>query len=161
MHLELTDSSHNIKVAGVYQPNKYSKDEIDNNAICTAVGEGSIWVCEENGIIANGDYLTSSSIPGFGMRQDSTQLHNYTAAKSYIDCSFGEITQTYTVPNSPPKTIKEVHFREEQRPRTETTTEIYTEIQTITLSNQTVSVPVGTVPTLIGFISGENGDIPQ
>lgn len=50
-----------------------------------ALGEGGINVCEANGDILNGDYITSSDIPGKGMKQDDDILHNYTVAKALED----------------------------------------------------------------------------
>ena len=53
-----------------------------------SVGEGAIWVCNINGSFENGDYITSSSIQGFGMRQESDSEKNYTVAKITCDCEF-------------------------------------------------------------------------
>jgi hypothetical protein len=47
-----------------------------------ALGEGLILVSDANGDIEIGDYLTSSDRPGYGMRQESNALHNYTVAKA-------------------------------------------------------------------------------
>jgi hypothetical protein len=94
MYTQLSQTSNDSKCAGVYRhPNKINK-----HGICVAIGEGTLWVCEENGPITNGDYITTSSIPGIGMRQDSTQLHNYTVAKAYTNCDFNPLIQTYSVP---------------------------------------------------------------
>ena len=56
--------------------------------IVNSVGEGAIWVVNTNGNIENGDYIQSSPELGYGERQDDDILHNYTAAKATIDCSF-------------------------------------------------------------------------
>jgi hypothetical protein len=56
--------------------------------IVNSVGEGAIWVCNSNGIIENGDYITSSDYLGYGEKQDDDLLHNYTVAKATIDCNF-------------------------------------------------------------------------
>lgn len=55
-----------------------------------AVGEGGIWVCSKNGAIENGDYVTSSSVVGYGMKQVLNEglLGNYTVAKLTQDCQF-------------------------------------------------------------------------
>jgi hypothetical protein len=53
-----------------------------------SLGEGSIWVTNVNGNIENGDYITSSIIPGYGKRQDSEFLCNYTVGKSTMSCDF-------------------------------------------------------------------------
>jgi hypothetical protein len=47
-----------------------------------AIGEGLINVCGEGGNIEIGDYITSSSTPGKGMKQADDLLHNYTVAKA-------------------------------------------------------------------------------
>ena len=60
----------------------------NNKIICNSVGEGAIWVCNINGNLENGDYITSCEIPGHGMRQDDDLLHNYTVAKITQDCTF-------------------------------------------------------------------------
>jgi hypothetical protein len=56
--------------------------------IVNSVGEGAIWVCNSNGNIENGDYITSSDYLGYGEKQDDDLLHNYTVAKATIDCNF-------------------------------------------------------------------------
>ena len=53
-----------------------------------SVGEGGIWVCNKNGNIENGDYITSSTVPGYGVKQADDLLHNYTVAKITCDCNF-------------------------------------------------------------------------
>jgi hypothetical protein len=56
-----------------------------------SVGEGGIWVCDIGGNISNGDYISSSSLPGFGMKQTSSFHLNYTVAKITCDCDFDNI----------------------------------------------------------------------
>lgn len=65
-------------------------DQIDgiNRVIVNSLGMGVIWVCDINGNIQNGDYITTSSIKGYGMLQKSTTKHSYTVAKSTQDCVF-------------------------------------------------------------------------
>ena len=53
-----------------------------------SLGEGSVWVCNKNGNLQNGDYITSSSVVGYGMKQDDDLLHNYTLGKITCDCDF-------------------------------------------------------------------------
>ena len=60
----------------------------DRRLIINSLGEGAVWVANINGPLENGDYITSSSIPGIGMRQDCDNLKNYTVAKVTIDCTF-------------------------------------------------------------------------
>jgi alpha-tubulin suppressor-like RCC1 family protein len=52
------------------------------------VGEGAVWVCDANGPLQAGEYITSSIVPGYGMRQESDSLKNYTVAKITMDCDF-------------------------------------------------------------------------
>ena len=60
-----------------------------------SVGEGGMWVCNKNGPLENGDYISSSSIPGYGMKQTKNEdcLTNYTVAKITCDCDFN-LTKT-------------------------------------------------------------------
>jgi len=60
----------------------------ENRIYINGVGEGGIWVCNKNGNINNGDYITSCNIPGYGSKQTDDLLHNYTVAKITCDCNF-------------------------------------------------------------------------
>ena len=51
-----------------------------------SLGEGAIWVCNKNGNLVNGDYISSSSVPGYGMKQITNKLLNSTVAK--ITCNY-------------------------------------------------------------------------
>ena len=53
-----------------------------------SLGEGAIWICNEDGNIENGDYIMTSSIPGYGCKQDDDILHNYTVAKITCNVNF-------------------------------------------------------------------------
>jgi len=53
-----------------------------------AVGEGQINVCGENGNIAVGDFICSSSIPGKGMKQNASTIMNYTVARAREPITF-------------------------------------------------------------------------
>jgi hypothetical protein len=66
----------------------------DTRVIINSIGEGSIMVSNFNGNIENGDYLTTSPIPGIGMRQNSEFLANYTVAKATCSVNFNNI-QSY------------------------------------------------------------------
>jgi len=50
-----------------------------------SLGEGAINVCDANGDIENGDYITSSTVAGKGQKQSDDVVHNYTVAKSLQD----------------------------------------------------------------------------
>ena len=60
----------------------------DHRVIVNSIGEGAIWVSNYNGVLENGDYITSSAIPGIGMKQDEPYLANFTVAKITMDCDF-------------------------------------------------------------------------
>ena len=53
--------------------------------IVQSSGEGLIRVCDYNGKIKNGDYITSSPIAGIGMKQSSKMCFNYTIGKVTCD----------------------------------------------------------------------------
>ena len=75
------------QASGVFVSVFHVKNE-DRRLTINSLGEGAIWVCDVNGAIENGDYITTSVIPGIGMRQDDDLLHNYTVAKITMDCAF-------------------------------------------------------------------------
>ena len=62
-----------------------------NRKIINSLGEGAVWVCPLGGNFINGDYITSSTIPGYGQKQDDNILHNYTVAKITCDMDFNNI----------------------------------------------------------------------
>ena len=67
----------------------YTKQNINEQRMyINSVGEGGIWVCNKNGNIENGDYISSSNVPGYGMKQTDDLLHNYTVAKITCNCQF-------------------------------------------------------------------------
>ena len=53
-----------------------------------SVGEGSMWVSDKNGSLEGGDYIVSSTIPGYGQKQDDDFLRNCTVSKISHDCDF-------------------------------------------------------------------------
>jgi len=70
------------------------KEKGDTRVFINSLGEGGIWVTNINGNIESGDYITTSNVVGYGMRQDDDVLHNYTVAKSTMSCDFDPITQS-------------------------------------------------------------------
>lgn len=64
------------------------KEYGDQRVHINSIGEGGIWVSNKNGILESGDYITTSNIPGYGEKQDSEYLHNYTVAKITMNCDF-------------------------------------------------------------------------
>ena len=69
------------------------KEYGDTRVFINSVGEGAIWVTNINGNLESGDYITTSNVTGYGMRQDDDILHNYTVAKITMDCDFEPVTQ--------------------------------------------------------------------
>jgi hypothetical protein len=71
-----------------------SQKEIgDTRVYINSVGEGAIWVVNTNGPLESGDYITTSNVAGYGQKQDSEFLANYTVAKITMDCDFNPVTQ--------------------------------------------------------------------
>jgi hypothetical protein len=60
----------------------------DTRVYINSVGEGAIWVVNTNGSLESGDYITTSNVAGYGQKQDSEFLANYTVAKITMDCDF-------------------------------------------------------------------------
>jgi hypothetical protein len=71
-------------------------DSLDYRMVINSAGEGGIWVSNWNGNIENGDLITTSPIPGIGMKQGDDLIHNYTVAKIVMDCSFQLDSKNYT-----------------------------------------------------------------
>ena len=117
------------------------KEEGDTRVYVNSVGEGAIWVVNTNGTLESGDYITTSNVAGYGMKQDDDILHNYTVAKILMDCDFNPVTQPKrtirkesrmidywirygdvkineeeynTLPDSRRKIIEDVHYRIDQ-----------------------------------------------
>jgi hypothetical protein len=70
---------------------KMTKD--DTRVVVNSLGEGGIWVIDQSGDLENGDYITTSDVPGYGMRQDDDILRNYTVAKITENCNFDNISK--------------------------------------------------------------------
>lgn len=64
------------------------KEKGDDRIFVNSVGESSIWVSDKNGPLESGDYVTSSDIPGYGVKQDTEFLANYIVAKLTRSCDF-------------------------------------------------------------------------
>ena len=71
----------------------FRKDMDVGRIIVQSQGEGAIWVTNAGGPIRNGDYVTTSHIPGYATRQGSQLHYNYTVAKVTCDCVF---TKSFT-----------------------------------------------------------------
>ena len=73
------------------------KQRGDRRAFINSIGEGAIWVVNTNGSLESGDYITTSDVAGYGQKQDSEFLANYTVAKITMDCDFDPVTQPVQV----------------------------------------------------------------
>jgi hypothetical protein len=69
------------------------KQRGDTRVYINSLGEGAIWVVNTNGSLESGDYITTSNVAGYGQKQDSEFLANYTVAKITMDCDFEPATQ--------------------------------------------------------------------
>lgn len=81
----------------VYTPEYYSCKGAYQHIIVNAVGEGQMNVCGQNGSIESGDYITTSDIPGKGMRQDEEFKTNYTVARARENVEFDSPDQVKLV----------------------------------------------------------------
>jgi len=91
-----SETEKDKKVYGIYAGNEiqgkgYSEKIVEKVA---SVGEGTMLVTNIGGNIMNGDYICSSNIPGYGMKQDDDLVHNYTIAKSTQDVDWSSINDT-------------------------------------------------------------------
>ena len=75
----------------------FQKELGDTRVYINSVGEGAVWVVNTNGPLESGDYITTSNVPGYGQKQDSEFLANYTVAKITMDCDFDPVTQPLQV----------------------------------------------------------------
>jgi hypothetical protein len=71
----------------------FTREQGDVRTFVNSLGEGAIWVTNINGPLESGDYITTSNVPGYGMKQDPEFLANYTVAKITMDCDFNPPTQ--------------------------------------------------------------------
>jgi len=65
----------------------------DNRIIINNSGVGAMWVSNTGGNLETGDYICASGTDGYGMKQSSTTLQNYTVAKITMDCDFNPTTE--------------------------------------------------------------------
>jgi hypothetical protein len=72
----------------------YRPDPGDRFALVNALGEGRVWVSDINGNIGAGDYITTSLVPGFGMKQEDDLLHNYTLGKAIEAVDWEAVQET-------------------------------------------------------------------
>jgi hypothetical protein len=69
------------------------KEPGDTFIFINSLGEGAMWVVNTAGPLESGDYITTSNVAGYGQKQESEFLANYTVAKITMDCDFEPVTQ--------------------------------------------------------------------
>ena len=89
---DLSDGIRTFSQGNFVSTYEVSGSEIGRTFV-NSIGEGGIWVSNYSGSLENGDYITTSPIPGLGMKQDDDLLHNYTVAKITQDCYFNDNTK--------------------------------------------------------------------
>jgi hypothetical protein len=93
----LSDKEDSKRSFGNNFQSLYTLKEGDERYFINSLGEGAIWIHNNNGNIENGDYICSY-INGYGQKQDDDLLHNYTVAKSTMNCDFNpqlEVVKLY------------------------------------------------------------------
>ena len=184
---EDTNNTRNRESGAFVTPyEKANKNE--QRMYINSLGEGAIWVCDKNSNLINGEYISSSSVPGYGMKQVANELLNLTVAKITCDCDFSltkivkqklkviTITETYeeNVYEETEKTNTETKIeydetlqRYVQKEITNTTTEKQKLYDTVDLYNEAGEV-IGThqvesketkTKTVTEIDYDENGDV--
>ncbi len=84
------DNTERHSGTGSYKTISIKTNRNEQRMFINSLGEGAIWVCNKNGVLVNGDYISSSSVTGYGMKQTLNQniLANHTVAKITCDCDF-------------------------------------------------------------------------
>ena len=94
--IEDPNSTTHIYTQGSWNTTIPKSGSDDTRLKINSVGEGAVMVCNINGNLENGDYITTSAIAGLGMKQDDDLLHNYTVAKITQDENFATETTNVT-----------------------------------------------------------------
>ncbi|MCF7794918.1 hypothetical protein K9M50_00965, partial [Patescibacteria group bacterium] len=101
--VSLSSSENDKKIFGVFTkivplPEDHwyydEADKEDRFATANALGEGRVLVTNYNGEIEAGDYITTSNIAGYGMKQNDDLLHSYTLGKATEDVNWIEVEDT-------------------------------------------------------------------
>ena len=89
---QITNEENSKKVYGVYA----HSETIDETTqyYCASLGEGCILVTNKNGELQNGDYVVSSAISGYGMKQSDDLMRSCTVAKITQDIDWSSISNT-------------------------------------------------------------------
>ena len=83
--VRLSNTYNDKTVYGVISETEASTD--DSEVLVNYQGDGKVWVINTSNIEA-GDYITTSNVGGYGMKQGTDFTMNYTLAKSTIACDF-------------------------------------------------------------------------
>jgi peroxiredoxin len=70
----------------------FDKPRGDSRSYINALGEGALWVCDEDGPLASGDAVVSSSVTGYGTRQGDDVMRTSTVAKLTMSCDFNHVS---------------------------------------------------------------------
>jgi len=96
-------SMNDKAVYGVYSGSEIIFDTNSNisttNYYVNSLGEGGILVSNYSGEIQNGDYITSSPIPGYGTLQSDDLMHSYTVAKCTENIDWATIPENILCPS--------------------------------------------------------------
>lgn len=101
--IKLADKEKDKAVFGVLVKEKklnkdhWYKDKDARAGIVNALGEGRVWVYNAGANIEAGDYITTSSVSGYAMKQGDDLLHNYTLAKATETIDWSNVSETVTV----------------------------------------------------------------
>ncbi|CAB4121514.1 Tip attachment protein J [uncultured Caudovirales phage] len=86
-----------IQIVTITKPEYKTLLEENTLVLVNALGEGLINVCGENGNLAIGDLIVTSSIPGKGMKQNDDIVRSITVARSREAVTFSSTTDVQQV----------------------------------------------------------------
>ncbi len=99
--VKLSDTGNDNAVFGVFVAESslikghwYKANEGERFGTVNALGEGRVWVCNINAPIEVGDYITTSSVPGYGQRQDDSLLRSCTLGKAIETVDWDSVNET-------------------------------------------------------------------
>jgi hypothetical protein len=101
--VKLSEKVNDKAVFGVFvtkrtlEKEHWYSESASSVAIVNALGEGRVWVCDANGDIEAGDYITTSDVAGYGQKQGDDLLHNYTLAKATETIDWSKVSETATI----------------------------------------------------------------
>jgi hypothetical protein len=81
----ISTSSYDTKCYGVVS--EENVETINNEILINTSRDGKVYVIDTENL-QSGDYITTSNVAGYGMKQSDNLVHNYTVAKILQDCDF-------------------------------------------------------------------------